>query len=468
MKLFFFLLCSLLVLHRSLSFIPVPSRFGYQRVSNLQSNKVKSSQFTGLFSTAVNPEVSELVGTNKIIAGDPSLSIAPNPDNSLISNFFKGKNVLVTGGTGFIGGVLVQTLIEKIPGIGKIYCLCHSKEGMVHEKISWIKGDIRQENFGLSAETVADLQENVEIIFHLGAYTGWDLGLKDQVEMNCDGVLNMAEFALKCKNIKQTLFTSSYWSLLNHKSTQTYGETFYQDYNGEVEYDQIKQGSDSRLNEWPNAYSYAKNLAERLLHQRYPQLPVTIARVTSACGAWKFPSPGYCRYDNAFPAFIRAVALDGVVNFPEAMKNAVNDCIPVDIAINMMLANIVENQSGGQNVVHLSSANRNLPTLGEMVEYTAPINYFKTKEELSAKLSELDIKTAIKSNVILSAYQIGIEEKHIFLDYNSRRPLKWMNEDDHKLFPIDVDQVNWRELVTNMVINIKDSVPLKRKKNKST
>ena len=386
-------------------------------------------------------------------------------EKSLICNFFEGKSILITGGTGFIGSVLLQTVLEKIPGIGKIYCLSHSKEGQQHEKVKWVKGDIRQENFGLGNDIVKELQENVEIIFHLGAYTRWDLGLIDQVELNCDGALNTAKFAMNCKNIKHTVFSSSYWAVLNKKSTEKLGETVFQDYNGEAEYNTIKSNSgNARLDEWPNGYSYSKDLAERLLHQRFPELSLTIARVTSACASWNFPTPGYCRYTNALPALLRHVVIDGVDIFPEIMKTSVNDCIPVDIAVNMMLANVVENQSGGQSVIHLSSANRNIPSMAEMIELSAPIKYFATKEELALMLSDLDFEKATKTKLVLSVYETAIENKNIFLDYNVRRPLKWMTDEDTKLFPIDVDQVNWNVLVKNMVSNMKELLPEKRSK----
>lgn len=46
-----------------------------------------------------------------------------------IREFYKGKNVLVTGGTGFMGKVLLEKLLYSIPEIGNIYILMRPKRG---------------------------------------------------------------------------------------------------------------------------------------------------------------------------------------------------------------------------------------------------------------------------------------------------------------------------------------------------
>lgn len=46
-----------------------------------------------------------------------------------IKSFFSGKNIFLTGGTGFIGKVLVEKLLRTFPDIGTIYVLIRSKKG---------------------------------------------------------------------------------------------------------------------------------------------------------------------------------------------------------------------------------------------------------------------------------------------------------------------------------------------------
>jgi len=46
-----------------------------------------------------------------------------------IQDFFRGRNVLVTGATGFMGKVLIEKLVRSCPDIGKICVLVRHKKG---------------------------------------------------------------------------------------------------------------------------------------------------------------------------------------------------------------------------------------------------------------------------------------------------------------------------------------------------
>lgn len=46
-----------------------------------------------------------------------------------IAEFYAGKNIFITGGTGFIGTVLIEALLSATPKIGNIYLLIRDKYG---------------------------------------------------------------------------------------------------------------------------------------------------------------------------------------------------------------------------------------------------------------------------------------------------------------------------------------------------
>lgn len=50
-------------------------------------------------------------------------------DEPTIGEFYAGKNIFVTGGTGFIGTVLIESLLSATPKIGTIYLLVREKYG---------------------------------------------------------------------------------------------------------------------------------------------------------------------------------------------------------------------------------------------------------------------------------------------------------------------------------------------------
>ena len=47
-----------------------------------------------------------------------------------ITEFYAGRNVFITGATGFMGKVLVEKLLRACPNIGKIYLLVRHKKGV--------------------------------------------------------------------------------------------------------------------------------------------------------------------------------------------------------------------------------------------------------------------------------------------------------------------------------------------------
>jgi UDP-glucose 4-epimerase len=106
--------------------------------------------------------------------------------------------ILVTGGAGFIGSHLCQTLLEqgaKVTAydnlsVGKIEYVRH----LPAEKIRFVRGDIRDS--GALEETA----RNCETIFHLAAQTSVPFSMKNPKEdfgVNVSGTLNVLEIARK-------------------------------------------------------------------------------------------------------------------------------------------------------------------------------------------------------------------------------------------------------------------------------
>lgn len=50
-------------------------------------------------------------------------------DKSIIAEWYKGKNIFITGGTGFMGKVLIEKLLYACSDLGTIYILMRPKRG---------------------------------------------------------------------------------------------------------------------------------------------------------------------------------------------------------------------------------------------------------------------------------------------------------------------------------------------------
>lgn len=116
----------------------------------------------------------------------------------------KNKTILVTGGAGFIGSHLCETLLDK--EVDKVYILdnlCQSHLGnildiMKSPKIEFVRGDVRNKVL------VEDLVLKSDVIFHLAAS---DIGHSEispriDMETNVAGTLNILEAARKKPSVR--------------------------------------------------------------------------------------------------------------------------------------------------------------------------------------------------------------------------------------------------------------------------
>ena len=125
-----------------------------------------------------------------------------------MQNFYKDRQVLVTGGAGFIGSHIVEKLVElgaKVRVLDNLSTGSLENLKTVIEKIEFINGSITDYNTCLKAT------ENINIIFHLAAYTSVPGSMQEPLKcyaINIQGTVNTLEAARK-NNIKSFVFSSS-------------------------------------------------------------------------------------------------------------------------------------------------------------------------------------------------------------------------------------------------------------------
>lgn len=57
-----------------------------------------------------------------------------------IKDVFVGQSIFITGGSGFLGKVLIEKLLRSCPGVNKIYVLIRERRGKsAEERLSEIK-----------------------------------------------------------------------------------------------------------------------------------------------------------------------------------------------------------------------------------------------------------------------------------------------------------------------------------------
>jgi len=119
----------------------------------------------------------------------------------------KGKNILVTGGAGFIGSHIVDRLSLE----NKVIVLDNLSSGSLSnlekskDRITFVKGDI------FDKALLKDIVAEVEFVFHLAANVGNIRSIEDpyfDMDVNIKGTINLLEACLN-SNIKRLVYSSS-------------------------------------------------------------------------------------------------------------------------------------------------------------------------------------------------------------------------------------------------------------------
>ena len=361
---------------------------------------------------------------------------------------------------------MLHLLLERMTGFsGTIYATLPNPSKYPNlrkdRRLVWLPGaSFLEPNMGLKDALLEKAKSTVQIVLHYGAYTRWDLDLQGQVTYNTLGTLNVVAMFAESPVVESIVCTSSYWGSANIRRVDEIPETVLQDFKAEQELVQILNYHEkARLREWPNAYSYSKNLMERLLQTRYSDKCILLARCPSIAGALVFPSYGFTHADNAAPAIIRAV-LSGSTLYSEECKRVINDSVPVDVCCAMILANVVDSARRPMRVINCCSGIRN-PTYTYMVLASTskyrPVTFLPTEEDVRRQLLhrlENGDKEAKLNLLILKHYQFAFTRSIAFEDYQCRAPLLWMSDAEKEKYNIDTTHIDWLKLFEKVADDI--------------
>jgi len=146
-----------------------------------------------------------------------------------IQHTFAGRNVLLTGASGFLGKVWLAMVLHRVPTIGKIYVLLRPKalrsaldrfERMlasspafkplhdlhgaamgefIASRVEVVEGDVSLPEFGLKdPEQAARLHRDLDLIVNCAGLVDFDPDLREALSTNVDGARNAAAFTARC------------------------------------------------------------------------------------------------------------------------------------------------------------------------------------------------------------------------------------------------------------------------------
>jgi fatty acyl-CoA reductase len=151
-----------------------------------------------------------------------------------ISHFFTDKTIFMTGGTGFLGKVLLERILWQLPQIRRIFLLTRPHctenvevaaairakraifsspifsrlrgrygerfEALVCEKVKIVAGDLSCPDLALVPGQVRELRSEVDVIINVAASVSFHERLDRAVKLNTLGPLHLLEFAKRFRN----------------------------------------------------------------------------------------------------------------------------------------------------------------------------------------------------------------------------------------------------------------------------
>ncbi|CAG9838751.1 unnamed protein product [Diabrotica balteata] len=318
-----------------------------------------------------------------------------------VADFFVDKNVFITGGSGFIGKLLIEKLLRSCSGIGNIYVLLRPKRGNSIEerlekitkspifnpirhqnaaalkKIIPIKGDICELNLGLSDEDRQLLVNKVNIIYHSAASVRFDDFLKDAIILNVRGTREVAKLALDLKNISMFVHISTTYSNCDKLVVDEKLYPALANWTDAIklaeEYDQgiLEILTQKYIMPFPNTYTFAKSLGEHVVNDLCNgRVPCVITRPSVVIHTYDDPIEGWMDNFNG-PVGLLAAGGKGILRVVYAKEDMKVDYIPADFVIKGIIlatqSEDVKNVSDTVEVYNLSYNHITDMSLGEMI-----------------------------------------------------------------------------------------------------
>ncbi|XP_076754542.1 putative fatty acyl-CoA reductase CG5065 isoform X2 [Xylocopa sonorina] len=307
-----------------------------------------------------------------------------------IAETFRGQNILITGGTGFLGKVILEKFLRCLPDTQQIYMLIRSKKGKepkhrleeifnsplfekvrkqrgmeaLKKAVTVIHGDVILPGLGISLEDKKMLCEKVNIVYHGAATVRFDALLKTAVLLNTRGTKQMLELAKEMKHLKLFAHISTAYCHLKEKILEEKPYPPPTDPHKLIKCVEwmddtvVEAMTDKILADFPNTYAFTKALSESLVEEAMPYIPAIILRPSIVIPIWKEPIPGWTDNING-PTGLLIGAGKGVIRTMYCNDSSYADYVPVDIAVNAILVsswNFIYCKDHDKRVYNLTSS----------------------------------------------------------------------------------------------------------------
>lgn len=302
------------------------------------------------------------------------LEMAPSPRPAppasaepLLPQFYAGRDVLITGATGFMGKVLVERLLRTCPQVGRLFLLVRPKrdappaerlarlqQSQVFDgirercpqqlrKMVVVAGDVTLPGLGIEPRDLAALHQ-VSVVFHSAATLKFNEPLRQAVNQNIRSVIRLMDICDQLPNMQAFVHVSTAYSNAERRLVE---ERVYE---APVPLRHLLALTDALTDDalarltpdyiWPkpNTYTFTKAMAEVAVSERVNRkYSAAIFRPSIVVSAVRHPRPGWVESLNGPGAFVVATG-KGLLRALRCSPSAAADLVPVDIAIDTLIA----------------------------------------------------------------------------------------------------------------------------------
>ncbi|XP_026733133.1 putative fatty acyl-CoA reductase CG5065 [Trichoplusia ni] len=439
------------------------------------------------------------------------IAVTSHENEASIVDFYEGKSVFITGGTGFLGKVFIEKLLYCCPGLVKIYMLIREKKGLTIkeridrfvddslfdrlktqrpkdlDKIVLIPGDITAPSLGISQEQENILIEEVSVIIHSAATIKFNAPLEEAWSINVDGTRRILDLCRNMKKVEVFLHISTAYTNINRNVIE---EVLYPPPADIKELEKLDKHNVTEkqtmklLNGFPNTYTFTKSLTEHLVAENCAYMPTIIVRPSVVAAVLEDPIKGWL--ENWYGATgISVFTAKGLNRVFLGHKNIIVDVIPADYVANLVIiAGARNNKSKELKIYNCCSSGCNPLTIGNLLgafiddairhkTYAMPLPgwFIFTRYRLVATIVTFIFQVVPAYLADLYRRIIGKKPKYtkllylvvqtrVALDFFSsnswvmkadrmRELYASLSNNDKRMFPCDPTHINWPEYLSD-------------------
>src|SRR5215213_7703563 len=145
------------------------------------------------------------------------------------TEIYNGRKVFIIGATGFVGKVALSLLLDRFPGIGRVYVTVRARskeesetrfwnnvitappfdplrerygaafEDFIRDKVRLVNGDISEENLGFTEEEAEEVAGNIDVLINSAGNVTFNPPLESALRTNVVGTQNVIKFVKRMR-----------------------------------------------------------------------------------------------------------------------------------------------------------------------------------------------------------------------------------------------------------------------------